>query len=154
LSPVLLELDDSFGARVGLGDSGATSPTPIVAVTGFSVLPGETEYVERGRGELVRRGVGDAEAARVRVGAAVAVCVGEGVGEDVTRGVGSTQRGGLAQVGDGEAASTGLDDWEGAAEDLASAVPGGARARKGRAATPAAARRTRNRAGDIGTASW
>jgi hypothetical protein len=93
LSPVLLELDDSLGARVAVGDSGTTPPTPIVAVTGFSVLPGVTVNVDLGRGDEVRRAVGDAEGVRVRVGVGVGdtVCVGSGVGSDVSVAVGSTQ---------------------------------------------------------------
>jgi hypothetical protein len=149
LSPVPLVLDDSLGFAVGLAESGVTPPTPMVAVTGLSVLPGALENVERARGELVRRAAGDAVA--VRLGVAAGVCVGDGLAEATGGGErwhagfvsGQGLAVGLAAGGDGLAVGLG---------DSASAVPGRERARKGSARTPPVAKKTRNRGRDVGTA--
>jgi hypothetical protein len=155
LSSLLDELDDSFGVSVGcgVGESVRTAPTSIVPVTGSSVLPAGTEYVDCGSADLVRRGVGDAVAVRVGVadGVAFGVLVGVGgggvgmwhdrsVGAHVGLGVGDT-------VSDGVGVAVGLGD-------SAAAVPDGTRKASGTRAAAATAKRARRLGADVGTGRW
>ncbi|MDP9183072.1 MAG: hypothetical protein M3P04_09900, partial [Actinomycetota bacterium] len=82
-----------------------TPPTPTVADTGLSVLPGAAEYVDRGWGELVCRGVGETVGVALEVGEALGV--GDAAGEGVVVTVGSTHPRGEVHVGVGSA----VESW-------------------------------------------
>ena len=155
-SPAPEVLDVSFESTAfGLSGAPDTPPRSSDPLTGDSVLPVGSLCVDRGLGADVRvrvgRGVGDGVRLAWAVGEGVGLAVGSGGGvvgrtHPRVQGVGLL----VASAGGGDAGADGLAATE---EGPAPAVPGVLRT-SGSARTQAADRRTRNRAGDVGTARW
>jgi hypothetical protein len=119
----------------------------IDPVTGFSVLPVDGVYVDRGCADWVRRGVG--EGVGLCVGVADGVGFGVGAGVWVGGVVGSTQPMG-GHVGSGSA--LGLGDCVAVGlGDAAVAVPEGNSTASGTRTHAATERRARRLGADVGT---